>query len=248
MSKSVYVSMAAAVAIVTVAALALVTAIGMVIFHNSRIQECPQLLSPTVPTSTVDPTGQPPDLRLPGNLIPESYEIFLQTHLYTKLDSLDEQNYNFTGNSTVKFKCVTATNTIYIHSKDLSLAVLGLIEESGEKVQINQVRLLEDSREFAEIELADTLRVGRMYYLISEFMGECKGSNGMFLESYKEKGENESFTTEFIAASKMEPMDARKVFPCFDEPALKAVFNITIIHRKGSIALSNMPQKDMGKT
>lgn len=37
----------------------------------------------------------------------------------------------------------------------------------------------------------------------------------------------------------MEPIHAREVFPCFDEPALKAMFDITIIHRQGTKALSN---------
>lgn len=32
---------------------------------------------------------------------------------------------------------------------------------------------------------------------------------------------------------------ARTVFPCFDEPAMKARFNVTIIHRRDTRALSN---------
>lgn len=37
----------------------------------------------------------------------------------------------------------------------------------------------------------------------------------------------------------MQATFARKAFPCFDEPAMKAVFNITIIHDRGTVALSN---------
>ncbi|KAF3821456.1 hypothetical protein GH733_009498 [Mirounga leonina] len=45
-----------------------------------------------------------------------------------------------------------------------------------------------------------------------------------------------------MLASQMEPTFARSVFPCFDEPALKATFNITIIHHPSYVALSNMPK------
>ena len=48
-----------------------------------------------------------------------------------------------------------------------------------------------------------------------------------------------------IATSDFEPSDARKAYPCFDEPSFKAPFSVTLVRPTvGYIALSNMPVKE----
>lgn len=47
-------------------------------------------------------------------------------------------------------------------------------------------------------------------------------------------------STGVVAATSMEPEQARQAFPCFDEPALKATFNVTLVADAGLTCLSNM--------
>jgi aminopeptidase N len=48
----------------------------------------------------------------------------------------------------------------------------------------------------------------------------------------------------YMLSTQFEACDARRAFPCFDEPNLKATFNLSIEIPADQVALSNMPEKE----
>lgn len=89
----------------------------------------------------------------------------------------------------------------------------------------------------ATIKFSDSIAAGSSAQLKLTFTG-CLNDNmaGFYRSSYKmPNGE-----TKYIASTQMEPTDARRAFPCFDEPALKAKFTVTLIADKSMTCISNM--------
>jgi aminopeptidase 2 len=81
------------------------------------------------------------------------------------------------------------------------------------------------------------LKAGTKATLTQKFTGVLNNNMaGFYRSSYKTK----DGATKYMATTQMEPTDARRAFPCFDEPALKSKFTITLIADKGLTCLSNM--------
>jgi aminopeptidase 2 len=88
-----------------------------------------------------------------------------------------------------------------------------------------------------KVSFKDTIAAGSKAKLELSFTGTLNDNMaGFYRSSYKGK----DGSTKYLATTQMEPTDARRAFPCFDEPALKAKFTITLIADKQMTCLSNM--------
>ncbi|XP_034031432.1 aminopeptidase N-like [Thalassophryne amazonica] len=239
-------------AVAAVAVILTVSVIGgiitMVIVYEKMLATLNPTPRPTLPTTT---TAPPPVLRLPGSLIPESYKIYLQLHFYPKIIkevnvTSPNQTMLFTGNSTVKFRCIQTTKTIYLHSDQLKVYGEKVVNtETNEVIGVYSVSSEDSPKNFLKIMLNDMLEKGGSYSLFLTFKGEMSGLTGLYMSTYTEGPTGDGDDGQrFLATSQMQPTYARSVFPCFDEPAMKAKFDVTIIHRKGTTALTNWMFKD----
>uniref|UniRef100_A0A8C6PJ24 Aminopeptidase n=1 Tax=Nothobranchius furzeri TaxID=105023 RepID=A0A8C6PJ24_NOTFU len=226
-----------AVAFIVLTAAAIAGMVAMLIVYKTQIAEMNPTPRPTMPSTTMAP---PPAMRLPRNLLPESYNIFIQLQLYIKI--IEEVNVTspnqtllFSGNSTVHFHCVERTSRIYLHSNGPTVSAPRLIDkDTNELVKIDRYLHHEDESHFLELQLSEYLEAGRNYSLFLAFEGEMSENlEALYVSKYVE--------SRFLAATNLEPTNARSLFPCFDEPDFKAVFYLTVIHRLETTALSNAP-------
>ncbi|XP_032119707.1 aminopeptidase N [Sapajus apella] len=178
--------------------------------------------------------------RLPDTLKPDSYQVTLQPYLTPN----DQGLYVFNGTSTVRFTCVVATDVIIIHSKKLNYTVVEghrvvLRGVGGSQApDIERTELVEPT-EYLVVHLRSSLVKDSQYEMSSTFVGELADDLAGFYRSEYMDGN----VKKVVATTQMQAADARKSFPCFDEPAMKAEFNITLIHPQNLTALSNMLPK-----
>ncbi|TRY88000.1 hypothetical protein DNTS_007026 [Danionella cerebrum] len=174
--------------------------------------------------------------RLPDTLVPTYYNITLWPRLHPDAYGL----FLFTGKCKVVFTCLKETDLILIHCNKLNLTSfdghLAKLSAVGTAVAPSiQKSWMQEVTQYLVIQLKSKLRAGEHYELYTEFVGELADDlAGFYRSEYEENGEKK-----IVATSQMHPTHARKTFPCFDEPAMRAVFCITLIHDRGTVALSN---------
>ncbi|XP_066966092.1 aminopeptidase N-like [Macrobrachium rosenbergii] len=173
------------------------------------------------------------NVRLPTTLHPVHYVVKLQTFL-------NDSN-SFQGYIEVELEVVKPTSRIILHLADLvvknNTAKVSTLNKRRRSHPVRHEKY-NSEREQYTLQLRRRLRQGKAYLLSMQFEGVLNEiPRGFYKTSYMDKDGVERK----LAVTQFWPADARRAFPCFDEPALKATFDIHIARESHMTAVSNMP-------
>ncbi|KAF2405417.1 hypothetical protein EJ06DRAFT_535325 [Trichodelitschia bisporula] len=173
---------------------------------------------------------------LPKNVKPLHYHLTLEPNLST---------FEYEGEVVIDLDVVEDTNSISLNS--IGLKIHSTAVHAGDTVVSASPSLTYDKdSQTTKISFAETIPAGTKAKLVQKFTGTLNDSMAGFYRSSYKKADG---STGYMATTQMEPTDARRAFPCFDEPALKAKFTITLIADKSLTCLSNMDaveEKEVG--
>jgi len=161
--------------------------------------------------------------RLPKHIVPKRYEVRIQP---------DIELASFTGSQVVTIEVRQPARQIVLHALGLAISEAKLIGEPTIALS-PQIDAEEQTVTFA---LAEELPPGT-YRLSLHFAGKLtEQPRGLYISRYQANGVRGK-----VLATQMEATDCRRMFPCWDEPAFRAEFELTAVVPSKLRALSNMP-------
>ncbi|KAG8375703.1 hypothetical protein BUALT_Bualt10G0128100 [Buddleja alternifolia] len=165
--------------------------------------------------------------RLPKVAIPKRYDLKLKPDLIAC---------KFAGAVKISVDVVADTKFLVLNAAELSINPKSVTFTSNNKVMEPVDLELCEGDEIVVMEFKESLPIG-VGLLSMEFEGTLNDRmKGFYRSSYEHNGEKKN-----MAVTQFEPADARRCFPCWDEPACKATFKITLEVPSELVALSNMP-------
>ncbi|XP_011304326.1 aminopeptidase N-like [Fopius arisanus] len=172
--------------------------------------------------------------RLPSHTAPILYTLNIDPHI-------DEKKFTFDGTSAIIFEVLSPTSAVTLHTSSL----LEIDEQFTSLVHIDGTiekpisQKTDTDLEFFTILFDHILDIGA-YELNLKWTGTQSGDHMGFYRTIDYTNPNH---TRYVATTKFQPLAARRAFPCWDEPAFKAQYDISLKHYVDYTALSNMPVK-----
>lgn len=162
--------------------------------------------------------------RLPTTVVPERYELTLAPDL---------ANWTFTGEEKISIDVREPVREIVLNAVELELQSVELRFADG-KVLPGRPSL-DAENEQATLGFNENVPPGR-HELQIKFSGILNDKlHGFYRSTYKDEDGQERR----LASTQFESTDARRAFPCWDEPACKAVYQVTLVVDEKFAAISN---------
>ena len=162
--------------------------------------------------------------RLPSHVVPSRYDLRLEPDLTTL---------SFRGEQTVSVTVAEATDEVVLNAVELAISEATIANDRGESLP--GAPTMDEATERCRIAFSSRLAPGA-WRLRLVFTGPLNDKlRGFYRSSYKDA----SGATRLLAATQFEATDARRAFPCWDEPAFKAVFAVTLVIDPALTAVSN---------
>ena len=152
----------------------------------------------------------------------------------------DARTFTFSGHEIISAECRSPVREIRLNSSEIKIKSAFVESKDGEE----KAKVTEESG-LQRIRLSLNRRVSGKIKIKLEFEGiNNDGMYGFYRSTYSNNGKKCT-----LLSTQFEATNARNAFPCFDEPELKATFDISIVVDKTQDCISNMPEiesVDMG--
>lgn len=148
--------------------------------------------------------------------------------------NLDNDTYN--GVVVIDLQVVEETDELHLHYRDLKIGEIKV--KVGERSIEAKVASIDEKKEFFVVKFSEQVfpKDEKIQATITYSGIIQTNMAGLYKSSYKENGE-----TKYMMLTQFEATDARRAFPCMDEPALKATFVVHITSDAHYTVLGNTP-------
>jgi aminopeptidase N len=164
--------------------------------------------------------------KLPKDVVPRHYSLYLRPDL-EKLVT--------TGKIEIEIEALKPSREIVLNALDLEISAAAITKE---KKKISLEPKANTEAQTVTFSLPEALTPGK-YTLNIEFTGHLREqAQGLYYVRYATEAGKK-----LMLCSQMEPADARRMFPCWDEPVFRASFEPTVVVPAKHSTVSNMPIK-----
>ncbi|MEY2580116.1 MAG: hypothetical protein QOI49_2940 [Verrucomicrobiota bacterium] len=161
--------------------------------------------------------------KLPKQVVPEEYAVRIVPDIAKR---------TFIGSETVKLNVREPVKQIVLNALEIKISKAAI---DGKTIAAAAIKLDEKEQ---TLTLAAELAEGK-HQLDLEFTGKInQQGQGLYYAPYQEQGTG---AKKIMLGTQFEATDARRLFPCWDEPSFRARFQLTAVVPENFTAVSNMP-------